>query len=322
MPSGLSGLPPAAGGGHLPALMETSFLTLRTGARLRLASWRAASARSRGTVLLLTGRSEPVEKYEETAGDLLARGFAVHSLDWRGQGLSDRFLADRERCHVDDFAILVADLAEVVDRVVLPADGGRPLVMLGHSMGGMLGLRFLAEHPGHVRRAAFTAPMVGIQALRRARWLLAGLADLAVARGRAGDYALGQGDFDPDLRSFAGNRLTSDPARFEVHRRAFQTNPELRVGGVTWGWLAAACRSTRLLLTPAYARRITVPVLIASAGREALVDNAAQKRLAQFLPDCTFTTYPDALHEILMERDEIRDGFLSDFDRFLERHGI
>src|SRR3546814_1406424 len=128
--------------------METSILILRDGARLRLARLPAMGARKRGTVLLLNGRSEFVEKYAETACDLVALGFAVHSLDWRGQGLSDRLLPDRQRGHIDDFATLVADLAEVVDRVVAADLAGRALVGLGHPMGGKVGLSYLAHHAG------------------------------------------------------------------------------------------------------------------------------------------------------------------------------
>lgn len=304
----------------MPAL-DAAFITLRDGARLRHVRWEQDDSR-RGVVLLLTGRSESVEKYVETAGDLNARGFAVRALDWRGQGLSDRLLPQRQPGHVEDFGVLVEDLAEVVERVVQPGLDGRPLIVLGHSMGGLVGLRFLAEHPGHVRLAAFTAPMVDVLALRQGGRMLARLAAVAVRRGHGGRYAFGQHDYDPDTHVFRNNWLTGDPERFETQKRAFQANPDLRVGGVTWGWLLAADRSTRILLQPDYARRIDVPVLIASAGRERLVSNAAHRHLARMLPDCTLKTYPASLHEILMERDVIRDAFWADFDRFLADHGL
>ena len=82
----------------------------RDGARLRYAWWNALGI-PRGTVVILTGRGEFIEKYAtEVVGDLLERGFAVAAIDWRGQGLSDRPLQDRGKGHIDTFATYMADL--------------------------------------------------------------------------------------------------------------------------------------------------------------------------------------------------------------------
>src|SRR5215831_11847947 len=90
------------------------------GGRLRYACCNA-SGTPRGTILLLTGRGEFIEKYAtEIAGELLGRGFAVLALDWRGQGLSDRLLADRDKGHIDNFTTYMADLRLFIDQVVMP----------------------------------------------------------------------------------------------------------------------------------------------------------------------------------------------------------
>ena len=74
------------------------------GVRLRYARWRALARRSLGTICLLHGRSEAIEKYFETVDDLRRRGFAVATFDWRGQGGSDRHLRNPMKGHVDSFA--------------------------------------------------------------------------------------------------------------------------------------------------------------------------------------------------------------------------
>ena len=75
----------------------------------------------RGTILLLTGRGEFIEKYAtEVVGELLGRGFAVIALDWRGQGLSYRPLADHEKGHIDSFDTYLADLKLFLQSVVAP----------------------------------------------------------------------------------------------------------------------------------------------------------------------------------------------------------
>ena len=77
------------------------------GVRIRVTSW---SAGDKGTVVLLPGRTECIEKYGRAAGDLLARGYSVITIDWRGQGLADRALTDPMKGHVNDFAEYQADL--------------------------------------------------------------------------------------------------------------------------------------------------------------------------------------------------------------------
>src|SRR5579864_9440246 len=86
----------------------------------------------KGTVVILQGRGEWIEKYFETVRDLRSRGFAVATLDWRGQGLSERMLGDRHKGYVRDFAEYDSDLETLMREIVLP-DCPPPLFALGHS---------------------------------------------------------------------------------------------------------------------------------------------------------------------------------------------
>ncbi len=291
-----------------------------TGIRIRLARWPAAEP-ARGTVLLLPGRSEFIEKYSETAGDLLSRGFDVRALEWRGQGLSSRLTAHPQRGHVESFEHYLEDMFAVIDRVIAPVAPNGKLVLLGHSMAGPVVLRALAERPDLARAAVLTAPMLGLipgptHVLART------LARLAVRSGLGRGYALGQKDWRAPGRPFHGNPLCSDPARYAIYHQAFAERRDLRLGGVTWGWLDASFRAMDHVMRPAVAQRISTPVMLACAGIERIVDRKAQHRLAQRLPKCTFKLYPDSRHEILMECDAIRNRFLHDFDEFLERAEI
>ena len=89
------------------------------GCRLRAARWTPAGE-ARGTVAIFEGRGEFIEKYFETARDLLARGFAVAALDWRGQGGSERPLRNARKGHVDDFSQFERDLDAFVAQVLEP----------------------------------------------------------------------------------------------------------------------------------------------------------------------------------------------------------
>src|SRR5882724_4209218 len=135
-----------------------------SGGRVRYACWNASgTATPRGTILLLAGRGEFIEKYAtEVVGELLERGFAVSAMDWRGQGLSDRLLADRDKGHIDHFTTYMADLRLFIDQVVMPQ--ARPILALCHSMGGHILLRHLAESgSGPLSGALIVSPMTALQ---------------------------------------------------------------------------------------------------------------------------------------------------------------
>ncbi len=300
--------------------MEILWHDTPDGARLRLARWAVPPA-PRADLVLLPGRSEFIEKYAEAAADLGARGFAVWSLEWRGQGLSSRLLPGSQKGHIDRYERFRDDLVAVLDRTIRPAMATRRLVLLGHSMAAPVMLQALAERPDLADAAVLAAPMVGLLSGPRqfaVRWL----SRLAVRAGRGGSYALGQKDWTAPGRPFEGNPLTSHPERFAVYHRLFADRPELRVGGVTWGWLDASFRAMGQARRRRLVRRVTTPVLLALPGIERLVDPRAQRRLAQLLPNVTVRIYPDSRHEILMEQDAIRDRFFTDLDAFLTGLGI
>ena len=89
-----------------------------------------------GTVLLFPGRTEYLEKYGPAAQELAARGFATLTIDWRGQGLSGREVADPVKGHFHSFDDPVNDLATALK--LLSARLPRPHIGLAHSMGGCI----------------------------------------------------------------------------------------------------------------------------------------------------------------------------------------
>ena len=114
---------------------------------LRAARW-APTAAGRGTVCILQGRAEFIEKYFETISDLRRRGFAVVAFDWRGQGLSGRQLANPGKGHVRSFSDYRRDLEAIrATRCSSPTCRSR-ISPLAHSMGGAIALRGRARGAG------------------------------------------------------------------------------------------------------------------------------------------------------------------------------
>ncbi len=262
---------------------------------------------------MLNGRREFMEKYTETIGELIERGFDVYSLDWRGQGLSTRMLADRHKGFIEDFDVYLNDLKMFVSNIVMP-QAIDPLIILAHSMGSHIALRFIHDYPGMVDRMVLTAPMVDIFMSSLTRWFVRFISRAANKTRFNRAYVFGSGG-DTDEK-FEGNNLTSDPVRFMATAQTIAESPDLAIGGVTYGWLSAALKSIGILRKPGFAEQISTPTLLISAGEDRIVSTKAQKKICSLLPNCSYMEISGARHEILRETDAVRSIFWEEFDRF------
>lgn len=304
-------------GNAAPPGTDIRILTARDGVNLR-ASLCATAGADAGTAFLLNGRTEFLDKYFDAARALRGRGFAVLSLDWRGQGLSDRLLADGERGHVGAFADFALDLDALIDWArdrALP----RPWIVVAHSMGGFNALSHAVTRPGRFDGLALSAPMLRVP-LPAPALAIRALAK-ALSRLAPGAYAPGQGPYGgPDTR-FEGNRLSSDPARFAVHDASCQAVPALKLGGPTNRWLAEALDAMSGLGASGVLEACATPVLIASALADEIVDPAAHATAAARLPRGRLLEIPGARHEILREADIHQDPFWAAFDDWRAKIG-
>ena len=189
--------------------------TIKTpdGAELRFARW-APPAGRKGTVCVFSGRGEQIEKYFETVRDLRDRGFAVATIDWRGQGHSSRRLRDSRKGYVRDFADYEVDVETFVQQVVLP-DCPPPYFALAHSMGGAVMLRVAHAGKRWFDRMVLSAPMIDLPR-RRTSFLPSALLRIMRLTGQGGRYVPGGSDHLVGVSDFVGNPVTSDPDRKSV----------------------------------------------------------------------------------------------------------
>ena len=315
----MTDIDPAAPAAHPPGLPATwrqadryGFLK-RKGARLRYACWNVPGIAARGSVVLQQGRAEFIEKYAmEVVGELLDRGFAVYALDWRGQGLSDRPLPDRDKGHIDDFETYLADFRLFLESIVQPA-APRPILAVAHSLGAHIVLRHLAECGASPFSAAVcVSPMTALCRGLAIRALTAALNPLGM---RDTSYMIATGPYDPAHRAFATNDVTSDEPRYCFTDDWFAADPRLVLGGPTIGWLKQAFRSMDLLASPGMLERIDLPLRVMSAGADRVVDVASHRVLAARVPGTQLVAVEGAKHEILMETDAYRAQFWQAFDQ-------
>jgi len=282
-----------------------------SGKRLRACLAPATNPSPRGTCLVCPGRTEFIEKYFEVARELQARGFAVLILDWPGQGLSDRLLDDPLKGHIDRFETFMEALKS---GLAACPDLPQPYISLAHSMGGAIALAAIGNQLVDVRAAAFCAPMWGLPLSRVQRYFVWAMRVM----GRSDDFAIKPG---PPER-FEENQVTHDRAHWQLNRDLTDAAPDLELGPVTWGWLSASLDIFSTVTNPEILQRIQIPVFVASAAEEKLVDNRSHQTVSELLPDCEHITVEEAMHEILMEKADKREQFWAGFDRMLERAGL
>lgn len=300
-----------------PETGQAHWATTDDGLRIRVGHWLpAAGETAKGTVLIFPGRTEYVEKYGPAATDLIQRGYAALAVDWRGQGLGDRMLPDRRLGHVEDFGDFQHDVAAVVKlakQLKLP----EPWFLLGHSMGGAIGLRALINGLP-VKACAFSAPMWGIlipNSLKPLARILGGLAP-ALGLGSKRVPTTTPGHY-VETAPFKGNSLTNDPGMYQLMIDQLAAQSDLVLGGPTINWLSQGlkeCEALAKLASPA------LPCVTFLGTQEQIVDSeSVHDRMARW-PGGELEMIDPAQHEVVMESREIRQKVFDEMTRLFDQY--
>ncbi len=285
---------------------------------MRYALWSATRGPRRGTICLFQGRGEFIEKYFETIADLRRRGFAVATMDWRGQGGSHRELSNHHKGHIRDFSQYDKDLLRFMKDVVLP-DCPPPFHALAHSMGGNILLRNAVEPGSWFERMILSAPMIAFaeDKVGFPNSVVRAYAETGSLIGFSKIYVRGGNDGSVEATPFEDNPLTSDRERWSRNKAVLDVAPQLGLGSPTIGWLRAALRSCEKISQPEFADRVTVPMMLLAAGDDEIVSTRAIEDFAVRLKVGSHVLIPGARHEILQENDFVRQRFWAAFDAYL-----
>ncbi len=283
------------------------------GVTLRYAKRQAPNPR--GIVVVVNGRTEFLAKYAELFYDLQDLPWSIYIFDQRGQGRSERLLADHDKGHVVNFNDYVADLSIFIDTVVLP-DRKLPLVMLTHSMGGTVAALYSNSHPDAVQGLILSSPMLAINTAPFPAAVARLLAQGATRLGFGASFVPGGRPYNP-TKPFSANDVTHSQARFGLNQKLIASAPANAVGSPTFGWVDQALAGMAKLV--ADHRYLTMPVLLLLAKDDTVVQIKPQADFCGDLPDCTLVDMPGARHEILMEEDSIRNQAIALIRNFVER---
>lgn len=308
--------PPAFNRRAIPREAVESRWSAPDGYAIRRIDWPVPAGRARGSLLFFPGRGDAYEKYLETLDHWHRQGWRVTAADWRGQAGSGRLGRDAVTGHIDDFAIWIGDLAAFWNEWRARTPG--PHVLAGHSMGGHLALRAVAERRVDPDAVVLSAPMLGIAGPPLPTALLHTVARIMAGLGDSRRPAWTWSEKPGQLPEGRADILTHDADRYADEIFWREARPELAMGPGSWRWIERAYASIRGLFARGRLESVDVPVLILATSNDALVDFRAIERAAERLPRAHLVRFgAEAHHEILREVDPVRNRALAAIDDFL-----
>jgi lysophospholipase len=313
---------------------------------IRYARWIPVTTPAKGVVVHFNGRTEFIERNIYTYKDLLDRGFEVWALDWRGQGLSERQNKAKQRHSIDSFDTYVSDAKYFIDNVARIKDANGKKILLAHSMGGQIALRYLLSDAGRsvFDYAVFSSPLLR---LNDDGWYvrLGNLLKNAIGFGSQCVFRI-PGEWKSDFKvnacnlvetrsatesalsdiadarkySHDWNKIADANCLIESSKNAGDpSHPDLRLACPTSGWLHAAFQSTDIVMKNS--SRLTTPALIIRAKPDAAVDIDGQTEFCATAKircvDIEKEGGTPTGHELLIETQAIRARFLTEFDKFV-----
>ena len=254
-------------------------VTASDGLRLYLRRREAASAR--GEILISHGFGEHCGRYGALTDHLVSHNYSVTAYDHRGHGLSDGLPG-----HVESFNEYDEDLAKVV-AVVRSRSEARPLFLIGHSMGGLIALRYLESKSGALSGAIVSAPLIEVAVAVPAHKLMIARVGARMAPRFRLDNEINPANLsrDPEV----GRAYAADPL---VNRK------------VSTKWFAEATRAMHEVAERA--EQITTPVLVMHGTEDRLASVDATRRVFERIgaSDKELVIYAGFYHELFNEPEK------------------
>ncbi|MCB0422480.1 MAG: lysophospholipase [Bdellovibrionales bacterium] len=248
-----------------------------------------------GTLIITHGLGEHSDCYSEFANRASAKNWNVFSWDLRGHGRSDG-----QRGFVDSFEDYEMDLSTLVSKIKESKNSPEPLILFGHSMGGLITLRhILSKDPSIYRAVCLSSPLLGIAV------------DVPEIKKK---FAKTIGRLMPKLTLFNEidyRNLVRDPE----HLKTYDKDP-LRQDRISPNLFLGILKNSELTLEQS--ARIELPLLLQISGKDKIVDASASETFYSLVKSKvkSFYKYDQSYHEIFNDLDKAT--VYSDFFQFLE----
>lgn len=295
-----------------PRGINCYYVPMDDGVNLRVCHWINKTKKSKGTVLLQQGHNEFIEKYFETIQEFLDRDYCVIAFDWRGQGMSERQINDVNKSYIKDYDRHDKDIKYILDELI-ENNFPKPLIGIGHSMGGCLMLSAFSDHPEKFSKGILSAPMLGF---RNESFLRTASSLMNFFRNDT-DYLLGSKPNMGEETLFAENDLTSDLDRYNRIINLVRKKPNIRLWGVTNAFAKAVNKRFKKIRSKGWAEDINLNILIINNLNDRVVDPNRIKEMQKRLENCQSIEFKETKHEIFMEKTIFRKKMWEAIDSFL-----
>jgi lysophospholipase len=301
----------------LPFLATGQTFTFQTTDGLALSAVKFINPNSTKTIVIVNGRTESWTKYGEVFYDLFQKGYSIYSYDHRGQGLSPHLsTVNPEIGYVYNFHSYLEDLNTFAETIVVPeSKASDSLFLLAHSMGGGIASGYLSEYNVPFKKAVLSSPMLQINTKPYPEPVGLAIVSVLTALGKGEHYAPGYHDYDVN-QPFSTNTTTLSENRWWMTNEIFKTFPSTILGGPSNRWVMQNIKATHWIRKEMGG--IKIPFVMFQSQNDQIVKPMGQNvGCANAGSLCTKIVMPDSQHEVLMERDSIRDkAFAIIYDTF------
>jgi len=235
----------------------------------------------KGIIVIAHGLAEHSGRYMNVVNYFIPLGYGVAAIDHLGHGRSEG-----DRCYVKS----MDDFVEPLNHFVLDVKKqypSMPVILLGHSMGGLIATLFLSKYQNNITAAILSSPaVVGVGKVSMVQQLQILLKSI----------------FSPKsgFMQLSAKDVSRDPKVVE----GYENDPLVYSGKMTFGLAVSMGKAMRKLQTTA--KNITLPVLIVQGGKDTLINPEGAEKLLSWLgsKDKTLTVYPESYHEVLNEPEK------------------
>lgn len=268
---------------------------------------------AKANIIISSGRTESMVKYQELIYDLNANTYSVYIHDHRGQGFSQRVAKDTQLGHVNNFFNYVEDMKQFVDSVV-PKKQNR--FLLAHSMGGAIASLYVEKYKEDFNGLVLSSPM------HQPDLISSGTTKIVCKliqhrKSNLNNYIIGEKSYDDEQRVFELNKLTHSSLRYDIMNHSYKTYPSTKIGGPSVNWVKEACRTSKKSVE--MAKELRVPTLLVQAEKDEIVNLQPQNEFCNRASAwCRGVQIDDAYHELFIEKDEIRNKALTAIFMFFE----
>lgn len=306
--------------------------------RLRVANWLPKkNIEYKGLVVFFSGRTEYIEKNIYSYSDLVEVGYEVWTLDWRGQGLSDREV--QSLGHIDSFDTYVDDAHQFVFEIVgIDKYEKVPKILMAHSMGGAIATKYIQDYPGVFDYAVLSAPMMGLGV---DNFFTKIVLDFRNPKTCANPFA-SSCEWSSNVKSYTNScdrikgiskdtfkkfrktknyshdlvKLVTQDCIIRASQNLEGSPTQLGTGAPSSSWVRAAITFMQEIYQ---ARNKTqTPTLIVGGSADKIVKNSDQIRFCGSIPEyCCRVEIDSAYHEVLIEKEPIRKVFFGLFSDFV-----